>query len=267
MIKTVIGVITGTAIGVGAGAVIGFLLYPIVGLITWDAAKGLAFAFLAWKVVSLSGVIIGLLVGISVDAKAQDVDENGIGEFLRRWWYDVSHADWKAGRRAEALLARVEQLEPESTSYSVGKMGGIERREVSYLEWQRADPEYRGVTMQYVQETPDGDLTTHVRWESKGVKHGIAAIHVTIGRDIHYDTCLEGFCFLETSDAGPPDPSHFSINKYIVHYIRHWLEPRAHAAPIAVKTVETQRNIDKQREQEQAEHENRVGSLRKKYLT
>jgi len=263
----VFGAITGAIIGICAGAVIGFLLYPIVGLATSDAATGLAFAFASWKVVAISGAVIGMLIGGSAKPDSAGKRERNVGEFLLRSWYATTYADWQAGRRAEALLARIEKLEPITASYSVGTMGWVPR-DVSYLEWRRANPDGRGVTLEYVQDTPDGQLTTDVRWESRGEGYRSASIHVTMGRESGSASCIEGFSFCDDDHSHPREAknSGVAVNRYAVERIKEWSVPRAHTAPTAVDAVERQRVADERYEQERREREIEAAALRKKYL-
>ena len=82
--------------------------------------------------------------------------------------------------------------EPARTCYSaVPLYGGGQSIEVGLQDWLRLDSlfQYRGISMRVLQQTPDGELSTKVYWDSKG----IAGVTVTLQAQ-----CLEKLHSLST---------------------------------------------------------------------
>jgi hypothetical protein len=179
--------------------------------------------------------------------------------FWHRFWHgsQESHGD----ARLRAILARVEELEPISKRYIVGITGLL--KTVGYREWRAADPDERGIFLVFVQNTPDGELTTTVHSSygasDAGMHGGTARVTVELPSAV-----LGTLHFLEGRDASPPgcQDQTAKVNKFAVQYVREWCEQRAQTAfEATAEQRDERRNADDLQERER----NRA-ALRKKYL-
>jgi hypothetical protein len=181
-----------------------------------------------------------------------------------RFWDGVSDDDRKAGERARTLLARLERLEPQSTTYYAGIMGG-NQKEVSYIEWCRTGSEGVGISMRFGQGTPDGELLTRVWWESLGFNdYRTAGVRVSL-----QEATLEGYYFFEHENSDPRGAKNLRarVNRHAVAHIHDWLERRAPTVREALDAVAAHRARLELQERERQERESHADALRKKYLS
>jgi len=194
-------------------------------------------------------------------------------KFWLKFWHGIEDSD---DGELRAILARVEKLEPVWRSHywwSLPDRSNAEDFESGKLE---KDPfleaqgqqlvledmlegnEKWGILMKFVQNTPDGELTTRVISSSEAASVNVTLEHVG---------CLKSLCYFADEYTDPRGAKRLGakVNKFTVQYVREWV--RRWVLP-ALKAAEEQRNLDRERRNSDLqEREAKLESIRKKYLS